>query len=192
MTVRDVYIFQDLGPLEPEADCEEPEAEVCEDIRYARRVRRAPLITERPRPRFARERRAEAIAEMDIDDEAVIASDDEAILTRAAFGGLGNVGAALVVIGLLIVLASWTGPSWGWGGIPAGRAPDAYGFAPQHVAYVDQGGEPGAPYARYALPAFDDDPPPFVDPSRAMLAGGLLLLVGVVLVAARGRSFLRF
>ena len=28
MTVRDVYIFQDLGPVEPELDCDEPEAEV--------------------------------------------------------------------------------------------------------------------------------------------------------------------
>ena len=90
------------------------------------------------------------------------------------------------------MLASWTGPSWGWGGAPASQAPDAYGFAPQHVAYADQVGEPGEPYARYAVPAFDNDPPPFVDPSRAMLAGGTLLLVGVVLLATRRRSFLRF
>ena len=98
-----------------------------------------------------------------------------------------------MVIGLLIMLAVWTGPSWGWGGIPASQAPDAYGFAPQQrVVYADQVGEPGTPYARYALPAFENDPPPFIDPSRAMLAGGTLLLVGVVLLATRGRSFLRF
>ena len=54
MTVRDVYIFQDLGPVEREPDCDEPEAEVLEDIRYARRLRRAPLITERPVRRLAR------------------------------------------------------------------------------------------------------------------------------------------
>ena len=195
MTVRDIYIFESLGrvALDDDDDYDGSEAEALDDVRYARRVRRSPLITERSVRRVARERRAAVIEDVEIKDDA----DDtpaETAITRAAFGGLGNLGAALAVIGLLIMAAAWTGPSWGWGaGGAISQGQDAYGFSPgAHIAYPYDVGYPDAPYTPYAASAgaFDTAPQPFVDPSRAMFAGGMILLIGLVLLLSRRRSFL--
>jgi len=72
MTVRDVYIFQDLDQAASDVDCDDPEAEILGDVRYARRVRRARLITERAVRRGGRKRRAAGVAELDAEDEASV------------------------------------------------------------------------------------------------------------------------
>ena len=194
MTVRDVYIFEGLGRVASDDDWDDDygsETEALDDVRCARRVRRSPLITDRSVRRLARERRAAAIEDLEIEDE----DDDtpaEAAITRAAFGGLGGLGAALAVIGLLIMAAAWTGPSWGWlGGGYSSQGPGAYGPSPgDRIDYAADPGYPDAPYTRYAASSFDPAPQAFLDPSRAMFAGGTLLLVGLVLLVSRRRSFL--
>ena len=191
MTVRDVYIFRDVGDVLADVEDDDPEAEVLDDVRRARRIKRAPLVSER-RVRL-RERRAVVAETEDADDDAAMESTEEAALNRVAFGGVGALGAALTIIGLLIVVAAWTGPTWGWVGAPIQTGIDAYGFAePQRVAYPDPADYADSPYDRYARAAFEADEPPLIDPSRAMLVGGVLLFAGVALVAARRRSFLNF
>jgi hypothetical protein len=192
MTVRDVYIFEGVGQIAPDVDCGDSEAEVLDDVRYARRLRRAPLIAERSIGRTARERRSAALAEMEIEGEAADGAAEEAVLARAAFGGLGNLGAALAVIGLLIMAVASTGPSWGWGAggfVP--QAPGAYGFGPgPRGAYPGDLVYPDGPDARYAASTFETDPGLFVGPSGGLLAGGALFLVGLALLATRRRRFL--
>jgi len=188
MTVRDVYIFEGLGQVASDVDGEDPQAEVFDDVRLARRLRRSPLITERPGRWMAREGRAAAIAETEIED----APAEEAVLTRTAFGGAGNLGAALAVIGLLIMALAWSGPSWGWrsGGGFIAQPPGVYGIGPgPRGAYAADLGYPDGPDARYAASTFDTDPGPFIAPSGAMLAGGTLLLLGLALLATRQRRF---
>jgi hypothetical protein len=220
MTVRDVYIFEDRGQVASDFDCDDPEAEALDDIRYARRLRRAPLIRERSLRRVARERRASAITDRDIEargietrdiedrrleareieareieDEVDDTSGVETRLNRLAFGGfgMGQLGATLAVIGLLIMAAALTGPSWGWGGGGgyASQRSGAYGYGHgSRVLYADDVDYADEPDVRYGPSAFGSGPQPFVDPSRAMLAGGTLFLVGLALLATRRRRFL--
>jgi len=186
MTVRDVYIFEGVGELAPDVDCDAPQAqaEAFEDLRYARRLRRAPLLADRPLLRPERVRRS-AVLDADVEDAAV----DDAVLSRAAFGGTGSLGAALAVIGLLIMAIAWTGPSWGWGG--GWFAPASGGFGPgPHAVYAADSAYPDGPDARYAASTFETDSGPFMAPSGAMLAGGTVLVVGLVLLASRRRGYL--
>jgi len=194
MTVRDVYIFEDLGRVSRNVDYDDyddPEAEILDDARYARRVRRAPLLTERSVRRVARERRDAAITEREIEDDVAETRVDDAILTRSAFGGVSNLGAALAVIGLLILVAAWSGPSWGWGGGSISQGGDAYGFDEgRRGAYTGDFGYPDRFDARYARSGFEGNAGSFIDPSHSMYAGGTLLLVGILLLATRRRGSL--
>ena len=191
MTVRDVYIFEGIGRRAADIDGDDLEEEALADVRYARRLRQAPLITEPWARRAGRVRRSVAVAERDIEDEdeAVDTPAEENRLIRTAFGGLGSLGATLAIIGLLILAAAWTGPSWGWdAGGSVAQGSGAYGFG--HGPRLTDGDDPYGPDARYAASAFDAAPRAFVDPPRAMMAGGTLLFIGIVLLATRRRSFL--
>ena len=55
MTVRDVYIFQSRDDAGPDVECDDPDAEVIADARYARRLRRSPLVSERSLRQAARD-----------------------------------------------------------------------------------------------------------------------------------------